>query len=140
MKRLEVFDLERCIGCQLCMFACSRRFGAGGISKSSIMVSSAGGISRGFKVVVCRACQDPPCAAVCPTEAIVKKEGGGIKFNPKKCIGCRFCVDACILGAVFWNDEEEKPTICIHCGYCVEYCPHGVLRLSEKEEVHNVQK
>ncbi len=140
MKRLEVYDAEKCIGCQSCMFACSRRFGDGGISKTAIMVSSAGGISKGFKVIVCRACDDPPCAAVCPTSALVPKEGGGIKFNPKKCIGCKMCVEACVLGAVFWDDENEKPMICIHCGYCVDYCPHGVLRLSEKEVAYESQR
>jgi len=29
-----------------------------------------GGMERGFTVVVCRACNDPPCAKVCPTGAL----------------------------------------------------------------------
>ena len=60
VKRLAVVDSERCVGCQECMFACSRRFGEGGLANACIGIKSAGGIRKGFVVVVCRACQDPP--------------------------------------------------------------------------------
>ncbi|MCX8176661.1 MAG: [Fe-S]-binding protein, partial [Candidatus Bathyarchaeota archaeon] len=66
VKRLVSVDVDLCVGCQCCMFACNRRFGEAGISKSAIRVVSAGGVERGFVVIVCRACLDPPCARVCP--------------------------------------------------------------------------
>ena len=75
-KRLAVVDAERCVGCQACMFACARRFGEGGLANSCIGVRSAGGVRKGFVVVVCRACQDPPCARVCPTDALKVRENG----------------------------------------------------------------
>ncbi|MEM1898484.1 MAG: hypothetical protein QXD36_05280, partial [Sulfolobales archaeon] len=78
MKRLVVIDVNKCVGCQLCMLACSRRFGVVGHSKSAIWVRSAGGFERGFTLVVCRACRDPPCARVCPTKALKLREGGGV--------------------------------------------------------------
>jgi Fe-S-cluster-containing dehydrogenase component len=127
MQRLAVLDSERCVGCQLCMFACNRRFGDSGFMKSAISVRSAGGIERGFVVVVCRACPDPPCASVCPTDALALRKGGGVILIPAKCIGCKNCVYACPFGAVLWDAETEKPAICVHCSYCVKYCPHGVL-------------
>lgn len=67
--RLNVIDPQRCVGCQNCMFACARRHGAGGLDKSSLLIRSRGGISRGFKVIVCRVCEEPSCQAVCPTDA-----------------------------------------------------------------------
>ena len=52
-------------------------------------------------------------------------------LNESLCIGCHNCQEACTLGAVFWDDQAEKPMICVQCGTCAEYCPHGVLALEE---------
>ena len=131
--RLIISDAERCIGCQSCMFACARRQDDIGLAETCIGVRSVGGMERGFIVVVCRACDDPPCVKVCPTDALKRRAHGGVRLNSSKCIGCGHCRDACPIGAIFWDDEINKPMICIHCGYCVNYCPHGVLRLGDKE-------
>jgi Fe-S-cluster-containing dehydrogenase component len=133
--RLAVVDTERCVDCQSCMFACARRQNEAGLSSSCIGVKSIGGMERGFIVVVCRACEDPPCLKVCPTNALKPKKGGGVLLDAAKCIGCGHCRDACIIGAIFWNDEINKPMICIHCGYCTQFCPHGVLKLEKKERI-----
>ncbi|MEM1508577.1 MAG: 4Fe-4S binding protein [Thermofilaceae archaeon] len=131
VKRLSVVDVDLCVGCMMCVFACSRRFGDGGVSKSAIKVASIGGIERGFRVIVCRACSDPPCAYVCPTTALKQREGGGVSINLAKCIGCGNCVRACPYGAIMWDEEASKPVVCAHCGYCTRYCPYEVIKLEE---------
>ncbi|MEM3408730.1 MAG: 4Fe-4S binding protein [Nitrososphaerota archaeon] len=131
VKRLAVLDSERCVGCQLCMFACSRRFGEGGLAKSAILVRSVGGIEKGLTVIVCRACENPPCARVCPTDALGQRKHGGVIFDSSKCIGCGNCVRACDIGAVFWDDETNKPIICVHCGYCSRFCHYKVIGVEE---------
>lgn len=135
--RLAVLETERCVGCQSCMFACARRQRGTGLSKSCIAVRSIGGMERGFTVVVCRACEDPPCAKVCPTQALTKRHGGGVKLLMDRCIGCEYCRAACLIGAIQWDERVNKPMICVHCGYCVEYCPHGVLGLQKSGGVHD---
>jgi Fe-S-cluster-containing dehydrogenase component len=134
-KRLSVIDVDRCVGCQSCMFACVRRLGQGGLEGSCIHVRSAGGMRKGFVVIVCRACPSPSCTRVCPTEAIVDRKGGGVRFKANLCIGCGNCVEACPFGAIFWDLEQNKPEVCVYCGYCAPYCPYDVLALEEVEEV-----
>ncbi|MCP8322603.1 MAG: 4Fe-4S binding protein [Candidatus Methylarchaceae archaeon HK02M2] len=128
-KRLSVIDVDLCVGCQCCMFACNRRFAEAGLSRSAIHIKSVGGFERGFVVTVCRACSDPPCARVCPTNALVRREGGGVTLHMNKCIGCQNCLKECDIGAIFWDKNMNKPVICVYCGYCVDFCPFDVIKL-----------
>ncbi len=131
--KLTIVDADRCVGCQSCMFACARRLGHGGLGGSCLGVRSVGGMERGFTVIICRACADPACARVCPTDALVPQPGGGVRLSRDACIGCGRCRSACIVGAVFWDDGIDKPTICVHCGICARYCPHHVLAVEGEE-------
>ena len=120
--RLTIVDAERCIGCQVCMFACVRRQGEAGLAGTCIEVKSVGGMERGFIVVVCRACNDAPCAKVCPTEALSPRKGGGVTLDPAKCIGCGNCRDACIIGAVHWDPASgESIERVLHRADCAMY-------------------
>lgn len=131
VKRLAVVDVDLCVGCQSCMFACNRRFGEAGLARTAIFVQSAGGFERGFIVKVCRACTDPPCVKVCPTNALTERKGGGVRLDYRKCIACGNCIANCTIGAIFWDEVLKKPTVCTYCGYCVNYCPYGVIKLEE---------
>ncbi len=113
-----------------CVFACARRFGDSGVAKAAIRVGSVGGVEKGFKVIVCRACEEPSCAAACPTGALARRKDGGVLLNPSRCIGCGNCRDACPIGAVMWDEEANKPIICVHCGICAAYCPYDVIKLA----------
>lgn len=135
--KLAVIDPKRCVGCQCCMFACSRRNGNAGLSNSCILVKSSGGFEGHFIVVVCRSCLQAPCAKVCPTNALIQNETGGVRLIETKCIGCKLCQENCIINAVFWNDETNKPLICDQCGYCLNFCPHNVIELRRNQEFKN---
>ena len=51
MKRLSVVDAERCVGCQCCMFACSRRTNSHGLSEACIGVRSSDQLPKPEKVM-----------------------------------------------------------------------------------------
>lgn len=132
-KVLRADGMNKCIGCFSCMMVCAgvnRRNHS--LSKSSIRIKTDGGIQGKFTATVCIACRDErACAEACPSGALEPRKGGGVLVREDKCIGCRKCVDACIVSAVFFDELEQKPIICKHCGMCAKFCPHDCLRMED---------
>ncbi|MCX7773933.1 MAG: 4Fe-4S dicluster domain-containing protein [Clostridia bacterium] len=134
-KKLVADGMSKCIGCFTCMLVCAGVNEQNhSISKSRIKIRTKGGMQSKFMSVVCLACQDErACAEACPSGALEKRPGGGVIFKADKCIGCRKCEEACIVGAVNYDEDRKKPLICKHCGMCVRFCPHECLRMEEVE-------
>lgn len=136
-RALRADGMRKCIGCFSCMTVCAavnrHNFS---ISKSAIKIKTSGGLKHGFYATVCHACKDDrACLEACPTGALVERKGGGVLLNKDMCTGCRKCVDACIVGAVFFDEEENLPIICKHCGSCTRFCPHQCLTMEEVDDV-----
>ena len=136
-KILQPKEMNKCLGCFSCMNICSVvRQKNHSLNKSAIKVRSTGGISSRYIAIVCLGCHEPACMEVCPTDALRKRPGGGVLLDKEKCIGCRKCEPACIVRAVNFDQETEKPIICVHCGMCARYCPHDCLQMIDSEEVN----
>lgn len=90
--------------------------------------------------VPCIVCPDMPCAAACPTDALIVPESGWtgmrlgqVTFHPQRCLTfdgqpCDICVQACPVGsAALVLDRDGHPTLkqsgCVACGVCVKECP-----------------
>lgn len=131
-KKLKASEMNKCIGCFTCMNICSIVNKQNhSLSKSAIKVRTSGGMTGRFVAVVCIACKDPACMEACPSGALEKLPGGGVILKPEKCIGCRKCEKACIMQAVFFDEETNTPIICRHCGSCSRFCPHQCLNMVE---------
>jgi len=85
-----------------------------------------------FVPKLCNLCRHSPCAQVCPVGATFDAPDGAVLVDPKYCIGCGFCIQACPYGCRFLNPitkTAEKCTLCYHRitrglkPACVEVCP-----------------
>lgn len=134
-KLLRVIAREQCIGCYSCMFACSRTwFKALTVEKAALRIKNYPGAEGAFSIRPCYGCLDPDCSRACATGALSPRKGGGVVFEPDKCIHCGQCVSACISNALQWDYETESPIVCHQCGVCTRFCPNGVIEMVEIDQ------
>lgn len=124
-------DLDRCTACQTCVVACSveNNMMLGSAEESAMgrvirwlkllpRIESRGGHLRHDLVPMpCQQCEDPPCVRVCPVSATYKSVDGIIGQVYDRCIGCRYCTNACPYTCKFFNWSQPqwpKPTEAAH--------------------------
>jgi len=134
-KVLRSSNMYKCIGCFTCELICAAmNKKSHSLHKSAIKIRTYGGVSGKFVESVCHACNDPACAVACRCDALTPRKGGGVTLDTHKCIGCRRCMKACSVNAVFFDEDAKLPIICSHCGVCARFCPHDCLYVEEVAE------
>lgn len=122
------FAAERCSGCRVCEVVCAlENLGVINPKKAALHVSGHFPEPARYSMALCDQCGD--CAAVCPTDAIVRNEDGVYLINGDDCIGCNICVEECGPGAMRQRNDDtgNVPIKCNLCGKCLEFCPTGAL-------------
>jgi Fe-S-cluster-containing dehydrogenase component len=85
-----------------------------------------------FVPKLCNHCAHPPCVQVCPVGATFSTEDGVVLVDSQRCIGCRYCIQACPYGARYLNHKTNTADKCTFCYHrvrkgllpaCVEVCP-----------------
>lgn len=160
-----VFNLDVCIGCRACQTACKvwnglkakeTSFNPEGytnpvdLSPDTWMVMEfLEGLAEGspfwlFKKRQCMHCSEAPCAKACPVNAIEVHPEGAVVIRPDKCVGCRYCVEACPYNVPRYDPATNKVYKCTFCidrvqnglaPACVEACPTGALEFGPREEL-----
>jgi formate dehydrogenase iron-sulfur subunit len=159
----KLVDTIRCIGCKRCISACKRWNGLK-VERDELITDRETFLTGNNWVVVnllidvknrahktyghwaCQHCIQPACAGVCPVRAITKMPEGPVVVNEKKCIGCRYCYQACPYKVPQFDFVKRVTRKCTMCydripllNYmkpaCVAACPAGALYFDYKHEI-----
>ncbi len=154
MRYGMVIDLKKCVGCMACTVACkAENQTRPGIFWNIVKDQEFGeypAVTRVFMPVICMHCKEAPCVKVCPTGASHRREDGIVKIDDDKCIGCKYCIEACPYGARYFNGdaagyfgseltEMEKIGYARHKQGVVEKCTFCVHLLEKGKEPACVQ-
>ena len=125
-EKTMIVDPAKCTGCRNCELVCSvKHNGVSSPSLARIHVVKWDTPSL-YIPMRCQHCEDAPCMAVCPKEAIYRNEElDSVEIDHDLCIGCKMCVSACPFGAMSFNAETGHPFKCDLCGgdpECVRVC------------------
>jgi len=131
-----LIDNRRCIGCHACSVACKAEHEVPlGVARTWVKYVEKGVFPetrRTFTVTRCNHCDDAPCVEICPTTALFKREDGIVDFDPRRCIGCKACMQGCPYDALYIDPRTETAAKCNFCAHrvevgleppCVTVCP-----------------
>lgn len=129
MKRYSLMiDHTSCWGCKTCEVACKQEHDPGhGVRFIQVWEDGPklidGRLDTIFRVSICQHCESPPCAEVCPVEAITQREDGIVILNEEHCTGCQACIAACPFGAIVFEPEKK---IARKCNLCYQRVDQGL--------------
>ena len=136
-----IIDNRKCIGCHACSTACKAENEVPlGVNRTWVKYVETGQFPhnrRHFQVTRCNHCANPPCARICPTEAMYQRADGIVEFDNSVCIGCKACLQACPYDAIYIDPETNTAAKCHYCAHrtdiglepaCVVVCPeHAII-------------
>ena len=159
-----VVDLDRCTGCEACVAACH--------AENNIPTVGDDQAARGramhwirverswegefpearlrFQPVFCQQCEAAPCEPVCPTYASYHTADGLNAQVYNRCIGTRFCANACPYNVRYFNyfnpvwqkplQLQLNPDVSVRSVGMMEKCTFCVQRIRSAEGQAKAEK
>jgi formate dehydrogenase iron-sulfur subunit len=148
-KKALLIDLTMCIGCNACQDACKEENHLSGGEETRLSDTAYTALEEHDGVYVRRMCQhciDPTCASVCPVGAFTKTAEGPVLYDESKCIGCRYCIQACPFQVprYEWGSNYPRVQKCRFCAdrlkkglqtACAEACPTGATKFGDRDDL-----
>jgi len=148
-KKALLIDLTMCIGCNSCQEACKKVNGLPEGEEKSLSATAYTALEEHGDVFVRRMCQhcvDPSCVSVCPVGAFTKTPEGPVLYDESKCIGCRYCIQACPFQVprYEWGSNYPRVQKCRFCAErvksglqpaCAEACPTGATKFGNRDDL-----
>ena len=148
-----LYDVTQCVGCGSCYNACKEQnklpetnkdFLKDHLSDKTYTVVEQYG--EHFSRKNCMHCEEPACVSVCPVGAFEKTPLGPVVYDADKCIGCRYCMQACphSIPRYEWSKTSPRVRKCIMCSdrlkkdmptACSEACPAGATIFGDLEDL-----
>lgn len=136
-----IIDNRKCIGCHACTVACKAEHEVPlGVNRTWVKYIEKGtypNTARHFSVMRCNHCEDAPCVEICPVTALYTRKDGIVDFDPRRCIGCKGCMQACPYDALYIDPDTHTAAKCNYCAHrvdiglepaCVNVCPeHAII-------------
>ena len=159
-----VIDLDRCTGCAACVVACHAENNIPTAGEEQAALGRANhwvrveryyegefpDVKVKFMPVLCQQCDAAPCEPVCPTYASYHTAEGlnGQVYN--RCIGTRYCANACPYNSRFFNffnpqwakplHLQLNPDVSVRSVGIMEKCTFCVQRIKSNEITAGAEK
>jgi len=148
-QKAMLIDITLCVGCNACQDACKEKNHLPGGKEASLSATAYTALEEHGDVFVrrlCQHCEEPTCVSVCPVGAFTKTTLGPVRYDESKCIGCRYCMQACPFQVPRYEWSSTKPRVqkCRLCAdrlaegrqtACAEACPTGATKFGNRDDL-----
>jgi len=157
--KVFVMNVTKCAGCYQCQIVCKDEHcgndwtpyakpqpetGQFWLKVNEYVRGQVPHVKMSYVAVMCQHCENASCINACKVGAISKRSDGLVWIDPKKCTGCKLCLDAnaCPYGVIYYNPALHIAQKCTGCAHlidrgwkeprCADACANYALRYGDE--------